>query len=112
MARPPKYAGMGLDLMTTMRVVEEVSIADASAGWCAAIGSGSIGTLQLRDDVHPSVDIEKSLLEESAKHIARYKLPKAFIFVDTVVRSPAGKADYRWAKETAVGSVDGLGLLH
>src|SRR5439155_7593864 len=51
MARPAKYAGMGLDLMTTMRVVEEVSIADASAGWCAAIGSGSIGTLQLRDDV-------------------------------------------------------------
>ena len=34
-----------------MRVVEEISIADASAGWCAAIGSGSIGTLQLADDV-------------------------------------------------------------
>ena len=51
MARPPQYAGMGLDLLTTMRVVEEISIADASAGWCAAIGSGSIGTLQLADDV-------------------------------------------------------------
>ena len=51
MARPPQYAGMGLDLLTTMRVVEEISIADASAGWCAAIGSGSIGTPQLADDV-------------------------------------------------------------
>ena len=75
-------------------------------------GQEVVAIVQLRDDVHPSVDIEKSLLEESAKHIARYKLPKAFIFVDTVVRSPAGKADYRWAKETAVASVDGLGLLH
>ena len=37
----------------------------------------------------------------AAKHIARYKLPKAFVFVDEVVRSPAGKADYRWARTTA-----------
>jgi alkylation response protein AidB-like acyl-CoA dehydrogenase len=50
MARPPEYGGMGLDLVTTMRAVEEVSIADASAGWCAAIGSGSIGTLPLGKD--------------------------------------------------------------
>jgi len=45
---------------------------------------------------------EESLLAEAAKHIARYKLPKAFVFVDEVVRSPAGKADYRWAKEQAL----------
>ena len=37
------------------------------------------------------------LLAEAEKHIARYKLPKAFVFVDEIVRSPAGKADYRWA---------------
>jgi alkylation response protein AidB-like acyl-CoA dehydrogenase len=34
-----------------MRTVEEISIADASTGWCAAIGSGSIGTANLREDV-------------------------------------------------------------
>ncbi len=45
---------------------------------------------------------EESLLAEAAKHIARYKLPKAFVFVDEVLRSPAGKADYRWAKEQAL----------
>ena len=46
---------------------------------------------------------EAELLEESEKHIARYKLPKAFVFVDEVVRSPSGKADYRWARTTAAG---------
>ena len=41
---------------------------------------------------------EDSLLNECTKHIARYKLPKAFIFLDQILRSPNGKADYRWAK--------------
>jgi fatty-acyl-CoA synthase len=35
------------------------------------------------------------------KQIARYKVPKAFIRTDMVMRSPAGKADYRWAKQVA-----------
>lgn len=41
----------------------------------------------------------ESLLEECAKHIARYKLPKAFVLKGEILRSPNGKADYRWAKE-------------
>ncbi len=44
---------------------------------------------------------EAELLAEAARHIARYKLPKAFVFVDEIVRSPSGKADYRWAKQVA-----------
>ncbi|MEE4381262.1 MAG: acyl-CoA synthetase [Pseudomonadales bacterium] len=44
---------------------------------------------------------EASVLAECEKHLARYKLPKAFVVVDRVLRSPAGKADYRWAKEQA-----------
>jgi fatty-acyl-CoA synthase len=44
---------------------------------------------------------EAALLAEAEQHIARYKLPKAFVFVDEVVRSPSGKADYRWAKAVA-----------
>jgi acyl-CoA synthetase (AMP-forming)/AMP-acid ligase II len=44
---------------------------------------------------------EASLLAEAERHIARYKLPKAFVFVDDVVRSPSGKADYRWAGQIA-----------
>jgi acyl-CoA synthetase (AMP-forming)/AMP-acid ligase II len=41
---------------------------------------------------------EAELLGECEKHLARYKLPKAFVFRDDIVRSPSGKADYRWAK--------------
>ena len=44
------------------------------------------------------------LLEVAARHIARYKLPKAIVFVDEIVRSPSGKADYRWARQVAAGS--------
>jgi 3-oxocholest-4-en-26-oate---CoA ligase len=44
---------------------------------------------------------EASILTEAAQHVARYKLPKAIVFVDEIVRSPAGKADYRWARQIA-----------
>jgi len=47
---------------------------------------------------------EASILDEAVRHIARYKLPKAFVFVDEIVRSPAGKADYRWASSMAAQS--------
>jgi fatty-acyl-CoA synthase len=33
--------------------------------------------------------------------LARYKHPRAYVFVDDIVRGPNGKADYRWAKDTA-----------
>ena len=41
------------------------------------------------------------LLAEVERHIARYKMPKVFVFVDAIQRSPSGKADYRWAKAQA-----------
>ena len=34
------------------------------------------------------------------KEIAGYKVPRSLWFVDEVKRSPAGKPDYRWAKDT------------
>ena len=40
----------------------------------------------------------EDLLEVAATRLARYKLPKDFVFVDKILRSPAGKGDYRWAK--------------
>ena len=42
------------------------------------------------------------ILAEAGRHLARYKLPKAFGFYDSLVRSPSGKADYRWAREQAL----------
>ncbi len=49
---------------------------------------------------------EDELSAHANESVARYKLPKAWVIVDQVVRSPSGKADYRWAKELAAGTVD------
>ena len=59
-------------------------------------GQEVVAVVQLREG---GTATEADLLDEAATHVARYKLPKAFRFVDHIVRSPAGKADYRWAKE-------------
>ena len=45
----------------------------------------------------PSVDE----LAASMRHLARYKHPKAVVVVDHIRRSPAGKADYGWARNVA-----------
>jgi 3-oxocholest-4-en-26-oate---CoA ligase len=43
----------------------------------------------------------EALAEHCRGHLAGYKIPRALVVVDKVVRSPAGKADYRWAREVA-----------
>jgi 3-oxocholest-4-en-26-oate---CoA ligase len=47
---------------------------------------------------------EEELRSEAGAYIARFKLPKRFVFVPAVVRSPSGKADYRWARRVARGA--------
>jgi fatty-acyl-CoA synthase len=64
-------------------------------------GAEVVAIVQLRDGVAADDVTQKALLAEAEKHIARFKLPKAFKFVDHVQRSPSGKADYRWAKAQA-----------
>jgi len=49
---------------------------------------------------------EESLREAAGEHVAHFKLPKVFVFVDEIVRSPSGKADYRWARSTALEQLD------
>jgi fatty-acyl-CoA synthase len=61
-------------------------------------GNEVVAVVQLADGVEASDD---DLLEEAARHIARYKLPKAIVRRDRIQRSPSGKADYRWAKAQA-----------
>lgn len=39
--------------------------------------------------------------------LAGYKVPKQFVPVDRVVRSPAGKPDYAWARSVAVAATPG-----
>ena len=62
-------------------------------------GSEVVAIVQLAEDTTVT---DEELLAEPVTHIARYKLPKAFVYRDTLVRSPAGKADYRWAREQAL----------
>ncbi|MFI5317279.1 MAG: acyl-CoA synthetase [Myxococcota bacterium] len=61
-------------------------------------GNEVVAIVRLRENASVG---ERELLAECEKHIARYKLPKAFLFRDEIVRSPSGKADYRWAKSQA-----------
>lgn len=62
-------------------------------------GNEVVAVVSLSD---PSVT-DDDLIATAAARLARYKLPKAIVRVEQVVRSPAGKADYRWARELAVG---------
>ena len=59
-------------------------------------GNEVVAIVQLKEGREANED---ALLAECAKHIARYKLPKAFVFLKEILRSPNGKADYRWAKQ-------------
>jgi acyl-CoA synthetase (AMP-forming)/AMP-acid ligase II len=44
----------------------------------------------------------ESIQDHCRQHIAGYKIPRGLVLVDEVVRSPAGKSDYRWARRVAV----------
>jgi acyl-CoA synthetase (AMP-forming)/AMP-acid ligase II len=57
--------------------------------------------------VHPRVGAAPTLDDLSAHaraHLAGYKMPRELVLVDSVVRSPSGKPDYRWAKSIATSA--------
>jgi acyl-CoA synthetase (AMP-forming)/AMP-acid ligase II len=62
-------------------------------------GSEVVAVVQLAEGSRGDGD---SIVEHASGSIARYKLPKQVVFVEHIQRSPSGKADYRWAAETAV----------
>ncbi len=59
--------------------------------------------------VAPTAGVDAPTLDElrafGRDQLAGYKLPKHLVVVERVQRTPAGKADYRWAAATATGSV-------
>ncbi|AKS34031.1 acyl-CoA synthetase [Mycolicibacterium goodii] len=65
-------------------------------------GSEVVAVVQFAEDASATDD---ELVEVCARSIARYKIPKAFIRTAQIVRSPAGKADYRWARDVATAAV-------
>ena len=44
---------------------------------------------------------DAALIDFSREHLAGYKLPKQVLLLDEVRRAPNGKADYKWARQTA-----------
>ena len=61
-------------------------------------GERVTAVLVTRDGARPTVE---SIHDYGKQFIASFKLPKQLVFVDEMVRSPSGKADYRWAKAQA-----------
>jgi acyl-CoA synthetase (AMP-forming)/AMP-acid ligase II len=80
-------------------VYDVVVVGRPSERW----GSEVIAVVQLVDEV---VVTDDDLLDEARKHIASYKLPKAIIRAPAILRSPAGKADYRWATAAAMDQAE------
>ncbi|MDN4518353.1 acyl-CoA synthetase [Mycolicibacterium austroafricanum] len=62
-------------------------------------GQEVVAVVALADGAQATAD---ELIEHASSVIARYKLPKAVVFRPVIERSPAGKADYRWAREQAI----------
>ncbi len=52
--------------------------------------------IQPRNERHPTLEDIQAHCREA---IAGYKVPRQLHVVETIVRSPSGKPDYRWAAE-------------
>ncbi|MEX2292548.1 MAG: acyl-CoA synthetase [Acidimicrobiales bacterium] len=72
-------------------VFDAVVVGRPSERW----GQEVVGVIQLRPKLPDPSDDE--LRTAASDRIARYKLPKAFVRVSQIERSPSGKPDYRWA---------------
>lgn len=81
-------------LMTHGAVQDTVVTGRTSERW----GQEVVALVQMRVGEQATDD---ELLATAGLRLARYKLPKRIIRVERVQRSPAGKADYRWAREIA-----------
>jgi fatty-acyl-CoA synthase len=79
-------------------VYDVVVVGRPSERW----GSEVVAVVQFAEGASATDD---ELVEVCRKAIARYKIPKAFIRSAKIMRSPAGKADYRWAKQLAGAGV-------
>ncbi|WP_327112070.1 acyl-CoA synthetase [Nocardia sp. NBC_01730] len=59
-------------------------------------GQRVVAVVQCRSENRPTLAELRPMLSQE---IASYKQPRSLWFVDEIKRSPAGKPDYRWAKE-------------
>jgi acyl-CoA synthetase (AMP-forming)/AMP-acid ligase II len=50
-----------------------------------------------------------TLQDHARRNLAGYKVPRDLVVVEAIVRSPSGKADYRWARGVAASAARGSG---
>ena len=81
-------------LKTHPDVLDAVVCGRPSDRW----GEEVVALVQLRPGTQATDD---DLRGAAAAHLARYKLPKVVLRRERLLRSPSGKADYRWAREEA-----------
>jgi acyl-CoA synthetase (AMP-forming)/AMP-acid ligase II len=65
-------------------------------------GNELVAIIALRRPFERGTELEDDLQKTASTRLARYKVPRAFVFVDTVVRLASGKPDYRWALQEAL----------
>jgi acyl-CoA synthetase (AMP-forming)/AMP-acid ligase II len=90
--------------------VEEAVKRDPAVADCVAVGVpderfGEAVTAVVAAEPGARVDADR--LMTTSRGLARYKRPRHVVVVDQIKRGPNGKADYRWARDTAT---DQLGL--
>ena len=61
-------------------------------------GERVVAVVQARTGATVTID---ELADHAGVHLARYKVPRDLVVVDTITRSPSGKPDYRWARTLA-----------
>ena len=67
-------------------------------------GERVTAVVQPREGTFPTLE---NIQQHCRQHVAGYKVPRQLTIVDKMVRSPAGKSDYRWAKKVAVDAMEG-----
>jgi fatty-acyl-CoA synthase len=79
-------------------VFDAVVVGVPDARW----GEAVTAVVSVREGRSPTLD---DLITHSRSALAGYKLPRHLVVVDEVERTPAGKPNYRWAKERALAAL-------
>jgi acyl-CoA synthetase (AMP-forming)/AMP-acid ligase II len=91
--------------------VEVAARAHPGVADCNAVGIpderfGEVVVLVVARAQHQPAVSADDVIAAVRQRLAGYKAPKAVVFVDDIVRSPAGKADYRWARRVAQSATE------
>ena len=67
-------------------------------------GQAVTGVVELVGGAEDSEELRAEIVASTKEHLAGYKCPKQLVVVERIRRGPNGKADYRWATDTAVAA--------